>query len=206
MKKVQRAAILALFFYLGVTSCGKPDPFQLVDIKTIDATIVVELPYATPHNFLGKAVYEDSRCFLRRCAAERLARVQTRLRAQGYGLKVWDGYRPLSVQKAMWAILPDANYVADPARGSRHNRGAAVDVTLVRRDGADVEMPTAFDDFSPRAAAFSQEGTQAAKEHRRILQQAMTAEGFQTIDSEWWHFDDPEWKKCEILDISGKNL
>ncbi len=206
MLKIRTSSPILSWSLLILVACGKPDPLELVEVKAIVPSIVVDLPYATQHNFLGRAVYEDERCFLRRCAAERLARVQTRLQAQGYGLKIWDGYRPLSVQKAMWAILPDSRYVANPARGSRHNRGAAVDVTLVRSDGSGVEMPTAFDDFSARAAAQAEDVTAAARQHRRILQEAMTAEGFMTLDSEWWHFDAPCWEKCEILDISSKNL
>ncbi len=206
--RLHRPLILLQFaaMVLAALSCERPDPFELVEVQQLDATIVVDLPYAGPDNFLGRPVYEDSRCFLRRCAAERLVRVQRRLAAQGFGLKIWDGYRPLSVQKAMWEIMPDPNFVANPARGSRHNRGAAVDVTLVDQQGRDVEMPTRFDEFSALAAARAPAITGDALRHRTLLQEAMTAEGFMLLDSEWWHFDDPEWKKCDILDISSKNL
>ncbi|HNR66470.1 MAG TPA: M15 family metallopeptidase [bacterium] len=181
----------------------QPDPMDLVDVCEMDSTILVELAYATPNNFLGQAVYSSGdRCILRRFAAERLVRAHQSLRKQGYGLKVLDAYRPLSVQEQMWAILPDSRYVADPAKGSRHNRGAAVDVTLVDLAGNDVEMPTAFDEFSEKAASNYADLPRAALHHRSLLQQAMQEQGFSPISSEWWHFDAPGWEKCKVLDIS----
>ncbi len=195
-----------LFWIVLLLCCQKNSAYQLVDLQKIEPTIIVDLRYATEDNFLGRAVYTDKRCFLCRCTAERLARVQKRLQAQGYGLKVWDGYRPLSVQKLMWEMMPDPRYVADPSKGSRHNRGAAVDVTLVNAQGLECEMPTPFDDFSPRAAAFNMEATPEALKNRQILQQAMTSEGFLIYEDEWWHFNDPEWQKCPILDIDTKMM
>lgn len=186
--------------------CSKTGPDQLVEVRKLDPTIRVELVYATPNNFLGRAVYSDSRCFLRRSVAERLVRAQKRLLAQGYTLKIWDGYRPLSVQKEMWKILPDANFVADPSKGSRHNRGAAVDLTMVDAMGKEVEMPTPFDDFTIKAASHYSNVSELAKKHRQILQEAMQAEGFLIYDVEWWHFNDPQAEKFEILDIDSKKL
>jgi len=180
--------------------------YDLVEIRKLDPTLQVDLKYATADNFLHRPLYSDSRCFLRRCTAERLIRAHRQLQSQGYGIKIWDGYRPLSVQKAMWKIMPDANFVADPAKGSRHNRGAAVDVTLVDGSGREVEMPTPFDDFTPRAAARSADVTPEAARHRQLLQEAMTGAGFILYEAEWWHFNDPEWEKCEILDVDSKNL
>ncbi|MBN1542258.1 D-alanyl-D-alanine dipeptidase [candidate division KSB1 bacterium] len=197
-------SLLLLFIFF---SCQRPDPLDLVDVCEMDSTIVVELVYATPDNFLGQAVYPvDDRCILRRFAAEGLVRAHKSLRKQGYGLKVWDAYRPQSVQRKMWAILPDSRYVADPAKGSRHNRGAAVDVTLVDLQGQEVEMPTAFDDFSEKAASEFADLPETALRHRALLQQAMRAQGFTTISSEWWHFDAPGWQACELLDLSLQEI
>ncbi|MBN2355061.1 D-alanyl-D-alanine dipeptidase [candidate division KSB1 bacterium] len=204
--KTDKIRLIALLFVLLIC-CSKPDSaYQLIDLQKLDDSIAIDLRYATADNFLGRAVYSDTRCFLRRCTAERLVRVQKRLQPMGYGIKVWDGYRPLFVQKQMWEILPDAKYVANPATGSRHNRGAAVDVTLVDAQGNELEMPTPFDDFSEKAAAHYEDVSEAALKHRQILQSAMTAEGFQIYHAEWWHFNDPEWEKCEILDVDTKNL
>ncbi len=191
------AVVLSCYF----ASCSSQHDYELVEISSIDPSIVVDLRYATAHNFVGKVLYREGRCVLRRMTAERLSRAQKRLQRQGFGLKIWDGYRPLSVQREMWALVPDSRYVANPERGSRHNRGAAVDVTLVDANGVEVSMPTAFDDFSERAAATFADLPDSILVHRRILQEAMTAEGFTILDSEWWHFDDPNWQRCELLDI-----
>ncbi|AGY58125.1 D-alanyl-D-alanine dipeptidase [Gloeobacter kilaueensis JS1] len=174
---------------------------QLVDIAPVAPRLRLDLRYATADNFLHKAVYARARCLLREPVAARLAQVTDKLAAQGYGLKVWDCYRPLSVQKQMWALVPDENYVANPAKGSRHNRGAAVDLSLVDAQGHDLEMPTTFDDFSPRAARTSQAlWSESARQHYAILHAAMTAAGFLPLPSEWWHYDAPGWERYGILD------
>lgn len=174
---------------------------DLVDITKLDSTIVVELKYATKDNFLGDTLYSANICLLRRAVAERLVKVHQSLRQKGFGLKIWDGYRPLSVQKKMWKKLPDPRYVANPQHGSNHNRGAAVDVTLVDREGNQLEMPTDFDDFSRAAASNYPNASESAKRNRTILQNAMKAQGFLTISSEWWHFNDKDCKKYSVLDV-----
>ncbi len=176
-------------------------PGNLVDITKLDSTIAVELKYATKDNFLGDTLYSANICLLRRAVAERLVKVHQSLRQKGLGLKIWDGYRPLSVQKKMWKKLPDPKFVADPQRGSNHNRGAAVDVTLVDLEGNELEMPTDFDDFSEKARSAYPNVSEQAKQNRTILQDAMKAQGFLTISSEWWHFNDRDCKKYSILDI-----
>lgn len=190
--------VFAVAIFIG---CSRQDDYELVDVSALDSTIVIDLKYATDDNFVGKKLYQTNRALLRRGTAERLLRVQKRLRQQGYGLKIWDAYRPLSVQREMWKIVPDSRYVADPAKGSRHNRGAAVDVTLVDLQGRDLPMPTGFDDFSEKAAAHYDAPGREVKKNRAILQKAMTAEGFMILNSEWWHFDDPNWKDCPVLDV-----
>ncbi len=126
---------------------------KLVDIKSVNLNIRHDIRYATNNNFLKKKIYSVPRCLLRSDVAQRLSRVQQDLEQMGLGLKVYDCYRPLSVTRQMWEILPDTRYVANPAKGSRHNRGAAVDLTLVDlHTGAELEMPTAFDDFTDKAA------------------------------------------------------
>ncbi len=173
----------------------------LVDIKRVNAQIRVDIRYATKNNFTHRPLYAQARCLLRPAVAARLSRVQTDLAVKGIGLKVYDCYRPLSVQKQMWKLVPDDRYVANPAQGSRHNRGSAVDLTLVDRDGNELEMPTSFDDFSDRAHVDYPRVSQSARQHRAILQQAMKRQGFAPLQTEWWHFDDPSWRQYPLLDV-----
>jgi len=138
---------------------------------------------------------------LHRDVAERLARAALRLRAEGYRLLLWDCYRPRSVQWEMWKLVSDTRYVADPRRGSNHNRAAAVDLSLVTADGRQVEMPTAFDSFEERAFADAVEGvSQEAQQNRARLRRAMVAEGFRVRRTEWWHFDAPDAARYPVLD------
>jgi D-alanyl-D-alanine dipeptidase len=164
----------------------RPD---LVDVARLVPDAVLDLRYATSDNFLGRPLYPEARCLLLRPAAERLASAAARLRRRGYRLLLWDCYRPLSAQWEMWRQSPRPGYVADPARGSHHNRGAAVDASLAAADGRPVEMPTNFDAFGPRAHADATDGiSRAALGHRRLLREAMEAEGFLVNPREWWHF------------------
>ncbi len=173
----------------------------LVDLAAVDSRLVIELRYATENNFTGRRLYSAARCLLRRSAAERLVRVADRLEAEGLRLKVYDAYRPLAVQHELWRLVPDERYVAHPRKGSRHNRGAAVDVTLVDADGRELEMPTAYDDFTEAAHRDYAGGTEASRRNRDILAAAMEAEGFAGLPTEWWHFDAPGWESCRLLDI-----
>lgn len=174
---------------------------DFIRILSLDSTIQVDLIYATANNFTGKVLYDSDQCFLRQAVAERLVRVQRALRQQGLGLKIWDGYRPHSVQYKMWELVPNPDYVGDPKKGSRHNRGAAVDLTLVDSLGQELLMPTDYDDFSAKARRDYQNLPVEAIKNRQVLESAMKAEGFLPLASEWWHFDDPEWQKYEIVDI-----
>jgi D-alanyl-D-alanine dipeptidase len=180
-------------------------PADLVEIQSVNPRIRIDLRYATDNNFMGRAMYRVNKCFLRREVAERLSKVQVDLEALGFGLKVWDGYRPLSVQKEFWKLLPDERYVASPVKGSRHNRGAAVDITLVDRDGKELEMPTEFDNFTEDAGAYAPCSERAA-ENRKLLQRVMKARGFEIFPTEWWHFDATGWDKYEVLDLSFEEI
>ena len=171
------------------------------DVARLDGTIVLDIRYATENNFTHKAVYPVARCLLRADVADRLVRVHQALRSKGMGLKVYDCYRPLSVQKKFWAILPDERYVADPSKGSRHNRGAAVDVGLVDAAGNALEMPSEYDDFSEKAHRDYQAAPEAALKNRGILEEAMKKEGFVPLPTEWWHFDGPGWEAYPVSDF-----
>ncbi|MFN2433680.1 MAG: M15 family metallopeptidase [Gemmatimonadota bacterium] len=176
-------------------------PAGLVDALAVDSTLVLDVRYATPDNFTGTTLYPVARCLLRAPIAERLARVHARLRSEGLRLKLFDCYRPLSIQRKLWALVPDERYVANPEKGSRHNRGAAVDLTLVDDSGAELPMPTEYDDFTPRAHRDYGGGTADQNANRQRLEDAMTAEGFEPLPTEWWHFDAPDWKEHAILDV-----
>jgi len=179
---------------------------ELVLLTSISPKIALDILYATPHNFTGEVLYSKPVCYLRKKTADRLHRVFLHLQKEGLGLKVFDGYRPLSIQKKLWNLIPDPRYVADPKIGSKHNRGAAVDLTLVDQEGKELSMPTAFDDFSEKAHRDYQGGSSDALFNRNLLETAMVAEGFLPLPTEWWHFDDPEWESYPILDVSFESL
>lgn len=184
-----------------------PETDKLVDIKSVNLNIRHDIRYATTNNFLKKKIYSVPRCLLRSDVAQRLSRVQQDLEQMGLGLKVYDCYRPLSVTRQMWAILPDTRYVANPAKGSRHNRGAAVDFTLVDlHTGAELEMPTAFDDFTDKAARAYPGNSPQVRRNSDLLAVKMKKQGFIPLITEWWHFDAPGWDKYGLLDIPLENI
>ena len=186
-----------------VGSSPRNRPTDMVDIVKLCPHIRVDLRYASPKNGVGRAVYPvGSRCLLRRGTAERLFRVQEHLERQGLGLLIWDAYRPLSAQKALWTVKPDRRFVAPPARGSRHNRGAAVDLTLIDSRGRELSMPSGFDEFSRRAKPSYRGGSANARKNRYLLRTAMMNEGFFPDKNEWWHFNDPDWPNYRLIDVS----
>ena len=190
-----------LLLLLAVCSCQPKPSHDLVELNRVIPDIILDIRYATTDNFVGEVLYPSARCFLAKEPAKALKKVQADLKQQGYCLKVFDGYRPLSVQKRMWEILPDNRYVADPATGSNHNRAYSVDVTLLDLDGKDVIMPSEFDDFSERAHMDYMDCPPEAVRHRQILKETMERYGFTGIDSEWWHFNYQGYKDKPVLDI-----
>ena len=180
-------------------------PVDLVELTSLDPTILLDVRYATPDNFLSTPVYEEARAFLQRPAAEALLRVHRALREKGCGLLVHDAYRPWWVTKVFWDATPldKRDFVADPAKGSRHNRGCAVDLTLYRlADGRTVEMPSLYDEMSERSYPGYLGGTPDQRAHRDLLRAAMEREGFAVFESEWWHFDHRDWREYPILNLS----
>ena len=177
--------------------------FDLIDVRTADPRIVIDMRYASADNFLGEQVYPVARCLMLCAVSNGLKRAQDYLQKRGLRLVCLDCYRPLSVQRRMWERVPNARYVADPKTGSDHNRGAAVDVTLADVSGRALEMPTAFDEFSPAAAA-SYKGDKVEswqQENRDLLQRAMARAGLKGIESEWWHFQLADAKDFPVLDL-----
>lgn len=182
-------------------------PFRepdLVEIVTLDPTVKLDVRYATPNNLVGRPVYSEARVFLQRPAAEALVRVHRALAEKGYGLVLFDGYRPWAVTKLFWDLTPEGkkDFVANPAKGSRHNRGSAIDLSLFdRKTGATVEMPSAYDEMSERAFPTYAGGEKTARERRDLLRQAMEAESFFVYPFEWWHFDYKDWRDYPLLDV-----
>lgn len=179
-------------------------PPDLVEIVRLDSTVHLDIRYATADNFMKRRMYDEPRAFLQRPAAEALLRVHRALRARGLGILVKDAYRPWSVTKQFWDGTPPAlrRFVADPAKGSRHNRGCAVDCTLYRRErGEEVRMPGVYDEFSPRSSPRYAGGTPHERRMRDLLRASMSAEGFTVDPGEWWHFDYRDWKSYRVLDI-----
>lgn len=172
----------------------------LVSVSSAVPGVVLDLRYATKRNFLGQAVYPHANALLRAPTAKKLGKAAELLKEKGYRLVVYDAYRPLSVQKKMWALKPDPRYVANPARGSQHNRGAAVDVSLADLDGRALAMPSDFDEFSERAWRTYEGGDADARKRRDELRAAMEAAGFKGITEEWWHYADPDGKGWPLLD------
>ncbi len=182
-------------------------PFRAVDlvlVESLDTTIRTDLRYATPDNFLGVPIYGVARAFLQRPAAEALVRAHRTLRGDGYGLVILDAYRPWWVTRLFWAATPPSRrpFVANPRKGSRHNRGCAVDLTLYTlADRRPVEMPSAYDEMTERASPRYGGGSVVARARRDLLRRAMEAQGFKVFASEWWHFDHPLWREYPILNM-----
>lgn len=176
----------------------------LTDLARMNAGFVFNLRYATTDNFTHRKLYAQPRAFLRTKVALKLAAANRDFMKLGYRLKIYDAYRPYSVQKTLFAIVPDGDeaFIASPyRRGSNHNRGAAVDVTLVRLNGSAIPMPTDFDTFSDSADIYATDCSDAAIADRELLAQIMVKNGFLRLPCEWWHFDDPDAANYGLLDI-----
>ena len=176
-------------------------PSDLVELVTLDPTIRLDIRYATTNNFMGEVFYSEPRAFLQRPAAEALVRAHQWLGERGYGLLIHDGYRPWYVTKMFWDATPEdlKVFVADPASGSRHNRGSAVDLTLFDLEtGIPIEMTGGYDEFSPRSFPDYPGGTDRQRWPRELLREAMEAQNFTVYEAEWWHFDYADWRSYRI--------
>lgn len=185
-----------------------------VRVADLDGSLIVDLRYATADNFTHRRIYPQAVCLLRRGTAEKLCRASAALRRDGCRLKIWDAYRPLAVQKLFWDILPDNRFVANPANGSIHNRGCAVDVTLTDMAGRELPMPSAFDAFDRSAYRDNPDMPPLARENLGRLTRAMVAGGFETLSTEWWHYVDSDRQLYPVADVplelfagpAGQNL
>ena len=175
---------------------------NLVNIESVDPTIVVDLRYATPDNLTGHALYPpDMPALVRPATAARLEKAQAFLQARNYGLKIWDAYRPPAVQLKLWQKIHNRSFVASPevGHGSLHSWGVAVDATLVDEQGHEVSMPTKFDEFTPAAELHYHGDDSAVRFHLRLLQMAMRRGGFYGMRTEWWHFVAYDWRQYEPI-------
>lgn len=191
-----------LFIGAGKSSAAEP---ELVNIKSVDPSILVELRYATSRNVALRPLYAAGMpALLRPEVAHRLADAQRDLQKRGFGLKIWDAYRPKQAHDQLWQLSLNTDYVADPAGGgSLHTWGVAVDATLVDADGRDVKMPTDFDDFTPAAMLYYNGADQTIRRRLRTLQGAMGRAGFYGLRTEWWHFVAKDWKNYRAVDEPG---
>src|ERR1700678_1136210 len=182
---------------------------ELVELVKLDPTIKLDVRYATTHNLLGTPLYTQARAFLQRPAAEALVRAHQELKARGYGLIIHDRYRPWCVTEIFWEATPDDKkiFVANPASGSKHNRGCAVDLSLYDlKTGKEVKMPSGYDEMTDRAFSDYAGGTPEENALRALLRQAMEKQGFEVNPKEWWHFDYKDWKQYPILNVKFEDL
>jgi D-alanyl-D-alanine dipeptidase len=214
-----RSFFLVLLTAGFLTACQSGPPKEkgdflksdLVEIVDLDPEIHLDIRYATTNNFLHRPVYRQARAFLQRPAAVSVVRAQHALKPKGYGLLIFDGYRPWSVTKLFWDSASDAEreieFVANPKKGSRHNRGCAVDLTLYDlKTGQEVKMPSEYDEFSERASPNFQGGDAESRAARDLLRQTMESEGFTVYKEEWWHFDYNGWEKYPIMNVPFEKL
>ncbi len=175
---------------------------DLVLVEDYSKDFIIDMKYATCDNFVGKTLYPSPTCVLTKGTLDKLIKANNIVKKQGYSIKIWDAYRPLSVQKIMWEATPNKNYVANPYRsGSKHNRGAAVDVTLVDKSGRELKMPTEFDNFTAKASPNYKGMTAEQRKNLNILSKAMKSSGFRALSHEWWHFEDIDYNNYKIQDV-----
>jgi D-alanyl-D-alanine dipeptidase len=175
---------------------------QLVEIKQYIPAIVLDIRYATANNFMHRRMYQQPKAYARLPVVKALQQVEADLKTRGLGLKIYDAYRPYSVTVKFYETASDTNFVADPRKGSKHNRGCAIDLSLIDlKTGKELDMPTGFDSFSKKAAANYQAIKKTQLDNRELLKTIMQAHGFTVLTTEWWHYDFNGWANYELLDI-----
>lgn len=188
-------------------SCKKSSNYQLLELKKHIPGIVLDIRYATTNNFMKRVMYQQARAFARKPVVAQLKKVQALLNKKGYGLKIFDAYRPYSITVAFYKEASDKNFVANPKKGSRHNRGCAVDLTLIDlKTGKAIEMPTAYDSFAPEAAVTYNKLPAHVIKNRTLLISTMRQFGFRVLENEWWHFDFMDWQQYDLMDIPFQRL
>jgi zinc D-Ala-D-Ala dipeptidase len=180
---------------------------ELIDLETFVPGLVLDIRYATSNNFTGERIYAQARAYARKPVAEALKKVQQELKADGLGIKMFDAYRPYKATVKFYEVYGDTTYVASPYRGSRHNRGCALDLTLIElRSGQELKMPTGYDSFTKQAWPSTPVADPEVRKNRQRLIHVMEKYGFRVNSSEWWHFDFVGWKNFDVLDIDFDQL
>lgn len=188
-------------------SLEKNPNLELVDIKKAIPSVVLDIRYATKNNFMKQVMYKQARAFARKPVVEKLKLIQAELKKKGYGLKIYDGYRPYAVTVSFYQKASDKNFVANPSKGSKHNRGCAIDLSIVDlKTGKDVPMPTPYDSFEAAAAPHYTNLPSQIIKNRDFLINTMQANGFKVIYNEWWHFDFIGWQNYDLMDIPFEKL
>ena len=197
VRRFNRSLLLPAFLFSRLAFGKENAPNEFVDIKSVDKTILIDLRYASSNNVAHRPLYPPGApALVRASVAKRLAIAQEYLRRIGYGLKIWDAYRPRSAQEQLWRLTQNRSFVADPKEGrGMHVRGAAVDATLVDAEGRDVPMPTDFDSFTEAALLEYKGRDPIVRANLKLLQKAMAHGGFYGLRTEWWHFCAPDWKE-----------
>lgn len=193
-----RVLFIQILFFVGIgckaqkgttSSLETPSDSTFVNLKTYSEGFVFDMKYATEDNFLKAKVYDCAECYLRYKTVKRLIEANEKFLKLGYRIKIFDCYRPLDVQKKMWQLIPNPTYVANPAKGSIHNRGGAVDLTLVDLEGKELDMGTAFDHFGIESAHDYTKVSETVQKNRTLLKTIMESSQFLSFRSEWWHYN-----------------
>ncbi|MFD2285162.1 D-alanyl-D-alanine dipeptidase [Pedobacter petrophilus] len=180
---------------------------ELVEIKKAIPNITLDIRYATKNNFMKQVMYKQARAFARKPVIESLKKIQKELNKKGYGLKIFDGYRPYATTVEFYKKASDKNFVANPAKGSKHNRGCAVDLTLINlKTGKEIPMPTPYDSFSAAAAANYEPVSNEVRKNRNFLIATMRKYGLNVLENEWWHYDFVGWQQYNLMDIPFEKL
>jgi len=180
---------------------------ELIEIKKAIPNIKLDIRYAAKNNFMKQVMYKQARAFARKPVVESLKKIQRELNKKGYGLKIFDGYRPYAITVEFYKKASDKNFVANPAKGSKHNRGCAVDLTLIDlKTGKEVAMATPYDSFSAAAAANYEQVPAAVKKNRDLLITTMKKFQLNVLDNEWWHYDFSGWQHYDLMDIPFEKL
>jgi zinc D-Ala-D-Ala dipeptidase len=216
-RNVTLAPALVLTLLIILSGCAEGPPNEtgdfkesdLVELVKLDPSFKLDIRYATSNNLVGRPVYTEARAFLQLPAAESLVKVNQELKPLGFGLMIFDGYRPWSVTKTFWDITPDEDkkFVADPKEGSRHNRGCAIDLSLYDlATGEEIEMTGVYDEMSERSYPDYTGGTNEQRQARDLLRSKMEANGFTVYEFEWWHFDYKDWRTYRIENIPFSDI
>ncbi len=192
-------------FFMGILRLSAAT-VDLVLVNSVIPDCVLDIRYATDNNFTGKIIYKSANCYVLEPALQALKKAADEFRTLGYRIKVWDAYRPHAAQYILWDIVPDPRYVADPVQGSKHNRGCAVDITLVDSNGNELAMGTEFDDFTVRAHRDYADLSVEVVQHRLLLESVMNKHGFVGEPTEWWHFDFKDWQDYPLLDVDNREV